>query len=76
MTCTCDAFDDSPCPEHGYGLLECECGQRFRAPLCAKSFMALQCSTCGQRYAGHEENCGPGMWKKITDEEYHRRWCL
>jgi len=64
VTCTCDAMGESPCHIHGYGQLECECGVRFRAPLHAKSFMLIQCPSCGQRFSGHEEHCGPGCWKK------------
>jgi len=68
VKCTCDDIGESPCEEHGYGELECECGVRFRAPLIAKSFIAIQCPACSQRYAGYEEHCGPGYWKKITGE--------
>ncbi len=70
MSCTCDEFGESPCPEHGYGELECDCNRRFCAPIVAKSFITLQCPACGQRYVGYEEHCANGCWKKITEEEY------
>jgi hypothetical protein len=69
-SCTCDDMGESPCPEHGYGQLECECGVRFRAPIVVKSFMALKCPACGQCFAGYEENCANGCWYKISEQEY------
>jgi len=68
MKCTCDEIGESSCREHGYGLLECDCGMRFTAPLHVKSFMLIQCPACGQSYAGYEDFCN-GMWKKITEQE-------
>jgi len=68
MKCTCDGIGASPCRQHGYGLLECECGMRFTAPLCPKSFMQIQCPACGQCYSGQEETCGPGCWKKESTD--------
>ena len=70
VSCTCDEMGESPCPEHGYGQLECDCGVRFRAPIVVKSFMALKCPACGQCFAGYEENCANGCWYKISEQEY------
>jgi hypothetical protein len=64
MKCTCDEFGESACRACGYGLLECECGMRFTAPLRPKSFMRIMCPACGQCYSGQEENCGNGCWRK------------
>lgn len=68
MKCTCDEIGESSCREHGFGLLECDCGMRFTAPLHVQSFMLIQCPACGQSYAGYEDCCN-GMWKKITEQE-------
>ena len=68
MKCTCDEIGESSCREHGFGLLECDCGMRFTAPLHVKSFTLIQCPACGQSYAGYEDCCN-GMWKKITEQE-------
>lgn len=65
MKCTCDEIGESTCKEHGYGLLECECGMRFTAPLRPKSFNLIMCPACGKYYAGQEESCGNGCWKKV-----------
>jgi hypothetical protein len=68
MKCSCDEIGESSCHEHGFGLLECDCGMRFTAPLHVKSFMLIQCPACGQSYVGHEDCCN-GMWRKITEQE-------
>jgi len=64
MRCTCDDFSDSPCPEHGYGEFECDCGVRFGAPLVAKNLMIIECPKCKQRYVG-EEDMGNGYWRNV-----------
>lgn len=69
MKCSCDEIGESPCKVHGYGLLECECGMRFTAPLCPKDFQVIQCPACGMCYSGQEERGGPGFWEKATTLE-------
>ena len=64
MRCSCDDIGESPCEEHGYGELDCECGTRFRAPIVAKSFLLIQCPDCGHKYAGMED-CGNGHWETV-----------
>jgi hypothetical protein len=77
MRCTCDEIGESACRTCGYGLLECECGMRFTAPLFPKSFMLIMCPACNQYYSGQEESCGNGCWRKEgTDGPVGGRKCL
>ena len=64
MRCSCDDIGESPCEEHGYGELDCECGTRFHAPIVAKSFLLIQCPDCGHKYTGRED-CGNGHWETV-----------
>jgi len=64
MRCSCDDIGESPCEEHGYGELDCDCGTRFRAPIVAKSFLLIQCPDCGHKYTGRED-CGNGHWETV-----------
>ena len=74
MKCTCDEFGESACRACGYGLLECDCGMRFTAPLRPKSFMQVMCPACGQCFSGQEENGGNGCWRKEdTDGPVYNR---
>jgi len=70
-TCTCDDFCDSPCPEHGYGELNCWCGHRFIAPLVAKAQMVTTCPVCLRTYHGVDAG-GPGYWEVRVDGEVFR----
>ncbi len=64
MKCDCDAFSDAPCPSHGYGTMECECGAAVRAPLVVRKGWELMC-TCRRRYVGVED-AAHGYWKLVN----------
>lgn len=63
MKCDCDTFSDDPCPSHGYGTMECECGVAIKAPLVVREGWDLMCS-CRRRYIGVED-AAHGYWKPL-----------
>lgn len=60
--CTCDEHCDDPCPQHGYGLLQCECGHKTEAPLVARSHLTVTCEVCQRWYVGVEDSAH-GYWE-------------
>jgi hypothetical protein len=60
--CTCDDFCDDPCPHHGWGQMECACGERVRAPLVVRAGWPLVCPDCGRGYVGVEDG-SHGHWE-------------
>ena len=60
--CTCDDFCDDPCPHHGWGQMECACGERVRAPLVVRAGWPLVCPDCGRVYVGVEDG-SHGHWE-------------
>jgi hypothetical protein len=60
--CTCDDFSDDPCPLHGYGALDCDCGNRLRVPLVPREYWPpIECPKCRRHFFGVETE-GGAFW--------------